>query len=67
MTRKHLATATWILGAIVGVGLYAQDTTAKLEWATMRELNYRTGKITANLKKLDGMAVRIPGCWAHTV
>ena len=27
----------------------------------MRELNYRTGKITPNLKKLDGMSVRVPG------
>jgi uncharacterized protein len=61
MKLKHLASATWILGAIVGIGLYAQDSAAKLEWATMRELNYRTGKITPNLKKMDGTTVKIPG------
>ena len=58
---KYLAAGSWILGAVVAVGLYADDGVSKLEWATMRELNYRTGKVTPNLKKMDGMTVRVPG------
>jgi hypothetical protein len=59
--RKGLSVAAWLTGAILAVGLYAEDAVSKLEWATMRELNYRTGKIMPNLKKLDGQVVKVPG------
>jgi len=59
--RKGLSVTAWLTGAILAIGLYAEDTVSKLEWATMRELNYRTGKITPNLKKLDGQVVKVPG------
>lgn len=59
--RKLLSSAAWLAGAVMIVGLYAQESMAKLEWATMRELNYRTGKITDNLKKMNGTTVKVPG------
>ncbi|BDC51770.1 hypothetical protein F183_A40850 [Bryobacterales bacterium F-183] len=59
--RKALSTSAWLLGAIAAIGLFAQESVSKLEWATMRELNYRTGKITPNLKKMDGTSVKVPG------
>lgn len=59
--RKGLSIAAWLLGAVAAIGLYAEEAVSKLEWATMRELNYRTGKITPNLKKMDGTSVKVPG------
>ncbi len=40
---------------------YAEEAATKMDWRMLRELNYRTGKITPALKALDGKMVRIPG------
>lgn len=40
---------------------YAEETATKMDWRMLRELNYRTGKVTPALKALDGKVVRIPG------
>ena len=34
---------------------------AKMDWRMLRELNYRTGKVSPSLKALDGKLVKIPG------
>jgi len=39
----------------------AEEQPAKMDWRMLRELNYRTGKITPSLKALDGKIVKIPG------
>lgn len=39
----------------------ADDPATKMDWRMLRELNYRTGKISPSLKALDGKMVRIPG------
>jgi hypothetical protein len=41
--------------------VYAEEAPAKMDWRMLRELNYRTGKITPSLKALDGKIVKIPG------
>jgi len=41
---------------------YAEaGTPVAVDWQTLRQLNYRTGKAPANLKAIDGVLVRIPG------
>jgi len=39
----------------------AEEPAAKMDWRMLRELNYRTGKISPSLKALDGKQVKIPG------
>ena len=39
----------------------AEEPATKMDWRMLRELNYRTGKISPSLKALDGKMVRIPG------
>lgn len=39
----------------------AEEPATKMDWRMLRELNYRTGKISPALKALDGKMVRIPG------
>lgn len=41
--------------------LGAAEPARKLDWGTMREFNYRTGRITSNLKQYDGVTVRVLG------
>ncbi|MFN9085543.1 MAG: DUF3299 domain-containing protein [Acidobacteriota bacterium] len=40
---------------------WADTTATKMDWRMLRELNYRTGKVTPALKALEGKTVRIPG------
>lgn len=39
----------------------AAEPTPKLTWEQLRGLDYQTGKMPADLKKLDGTVVRVPG------
>lgn len=39
----------------------AEEPATKMDWRMLRELNYRTGKVSPALKALDGKMVRIPG------
>ncbi|MBM3784043.1 MAG: DUF3299 domain-containing protein [Acidobacteria bacterium] len=47
--------------SIVPAAYAAEDQPAKMDWRMLRELNYRTGKISPSLKALDGKMVKIPG------
>jgi uncharacterized protein len=49
------------LSLVVAAGAVAADAVTKMDWRMLRELNYRTGKITPSLKALDGKMVKIPG------
>ena len=40
---------------------WAEQAATKMDWRMLRELNYRTGKVTPALKALEGKTVRIPG------
>jgi uncharacterized protein len=46
---------------LVQTAYAAEEPAAKMDWRMLRELNYRTGKISPSLKALDGKMVRIPG------
>lgn len=39
----------------------ADGTAVEIDWRMLAKLNYRTGEIPEELKKLDGQLVRIPG------
>lgn len=41
--------------------LAAGEEATKMDWRMLRELNYRTGKVSPALKALDGKLVKIPG------
>src|SRR5437016_2401228 len=43
--------------------LAAEGSTApeRVDWARLRGLNFKTGRVTADVKALDGAEVRIPG------
>jgi hypothetical protein len=47
--------------SIIPSAYAAEEQPAKMDWRMLRELNYRTGKITPALKALDGKVVKIPG------
>jgi len=47
--------------SIIPSAYAAEEQPAKMDWRMLRELNYRTGKITPSLKALDGKLVKIPG------
>jgi hypothetical protein len=38
-----------------------RNTPVEIDWRTLAGLNYRTGEMTEQLKKIDGQLVRIPG------
>ena len=42
-------------------GLPAQKGAATVDWRKLRELNYQTGKMSADIRRLNGKAVKIPG------
>lgn len=46
---------------MVGVVLAASDQAAKVDWRTLRGLNYRTGEQTPALKSVNGKTARVPG------
>ncbi|MBL8237832.1 MAG: DUF3299 domain-containing protein [Bryobacterales bacterium] len=46
---------------LVQAAYAAEEPAAKMDWRMLRELNYRTGKISPSLKALDGKTVKIPG------
>ena len=46
---------------LVPAAYAAEEPPAKMDWRMLRELNYRTGKVSPSLKALDGKTVRIPG------
>src|SRR6187549_1707175 len=50
-----------VSAGLVQAAYAAEEPPAKMDWRMLRELNYRTGKITPALKALDGKSVRIPG------
>lgn len=51
-----------ILAATLFLGFAAAaDAPAKLDWATLRGLNYKTGEQSSALKKVNGKAARVPG------
>jgi hypothetical protein len=41
--------------------LWAADESAKVDWRTLRGLNYRTGEMTEPLQKVNGKQVKVPG------
>jgi hypothetical protein len=47
--------------SLVPAAYAAEEPVTKMDWRMLRELNYRTGKISPSLKALDGKVVRIPG------
>lgn len=47
--------------SLVPAAYAAEEPPTKMDWRMLRELNYRTGKISPSLKALDGKSVRIPG------
>ena len=48
------------VAALVTLALAAEEV-AKVDWATLRGLNYRTGEQTDALKKINGKPARVPG------
>ena len=46
---------------LVQAAYAAEEQPAKMDWRMLRELNYRTGKVSPSLKALDGKLVKIPG------
>jgi uncharacterized protein len=53
-----------ILGAravVVGSSANAAEKVPSLTWENLRGLEFQTGKVPADLKKHDGMIVRVPG------
>ncbi len=46
---------------LVQAAYAAEEPPAKMDWRMLRELNYRTGKVSPSLKALDGKMVKIPG------
>ena len=45
----------------IAIGLAEDQKPVKVEFARLRGLNYRTGRVTADVKALDGADVRISG------
>ncbi len=59
MTRRNLLQS---LPVALGLPLtLAADEDAKVDWRTLRGLNYRTGEKTEALQKVDGKKVKVPG------
>lgn len=52
--------ATAAILAVIDAAVAAGDPVT-LDWKTMAALNYRTGEMPESLKKLNGVAVRVPG------
>jgi len=50
-----------VSAGLVQTAYAAEEPAAKMDWRMLRELNYRTGKVSPSLKALDGKLVRIPG------
>ena len=46
---------------LIAVGFAEDQKPVKVEFARLRGLNYRTGRVTADVKALDGVDVRISG------
>ncbi len=62
MARQDFGAAKAPVSAgLVPAAYAAEDQTAKMDWRMLRELNYRTGKVSPSLKALDGKMVKIPG------
>lgn len=59
MTRR-IALPSLILVAGLLVAFGAEDDT-KVDWRTLRGLNYRTGEKSEALQKVDGKRVKVPG------
>lgn len=49
----------FVLAAVVAVR--AAEESAKVDWRTLRGLNYRTGEMTEPLQKVNGKQVKVPG------
>src|SRR6187399_1445007 len=59
MTRRRILQS---LPVALGLPLtLAADEDAKVDWRTLRGLNYRTGEKTEALQKVDGKKVKVPG------
>ncbi len=47
--------------ALFALTVFAADAPTKVEWKTLRGLNYKTGEQTPEIKKINQASVRIPG------
>ncbi len=43
------------------IAVYAVEEDTKVDWRTLRGLNYRTGEKSEALQKVDGKRVKVPG------
>jgi len=59
--RPDFQTSTAPANAGLVQAAWAEPAATKMDWRMLRELNYRTGKVTPALKALEGKIVRIPG------
>ena len=49
------------IGFILATAGIAAEDAARVDWRTLRGLNYRTGEKTEPLQKVDGKRVKVPG------
>jgi uncharacterized protein len=52
---------TTVVFCLVFAALHAAEESAKVDWRTLRGLNYRTGEKSEPLQKVDGKRVKVPG------
>jgi hypothetical protein len=50
-----------LFGLPAAASLCAAEESAKVDWRTLRGLNYRTGEMTEPLQKVAGKQVKVPG------
>ena len=61
VVNRDISRQNFSSGSLVPTVHAAEESATKMDWRMLRELNYRTGKISPSLKALDGKMVRIPG------
>ena len=66
-TKIIVFSAVFLLSVVVGVTLFqnrstlSRGDTVEVDWRLLGELDYISGKASADLQSLDGKLVRIPG------
>ncbi|MCR9141965.1 MAG: DUF3299 domain-containing protein [bacterium] len=62
--RSFLVLAAMLAGLVTvntGAVLHAQKGAVTVDWKKLRELNYQTGKMSADIRRLNGKLVKVPG------